>query len=196
MIDGINYPPVAVDDYDTTRFNTSVVVHVTDNDSDPENDALSVSFCSYPENGLVVINSDNTITYTPYAGFAGDDSLCYRICDKGIPVMCDEAMIYIHVLPEPTIDDIVIYNGVSPNEDGNNDIWKIKGIEGFPDNTVKIFNRWGDKINEMSHYDNVNVYWDATNSKGEMVPDGTYYYILEIKDVKTFTGWIYVRSEN
>ncbi|MBK6347585.1 MAG: gliding motility-associated C-terminal domain-containing protein [Bacteroidales bacterium] len=24
-----------------------------------------------------------------------------------------------------------IANGISPNRDGNNDIWKIKGIEGF-----------------------------------------------------------------
>ncbi|MFH1118293.1 MAG: gliding motility-associated C-terminal domain-containing protein, partial [Bacteroidota bacterium] len=195
-IDGINYPPVANDDFDTTRYNTPVRINILGNDSDPENGAMTVSFCGYPVNGLVVLNSNNTITYTPYEGFSGDDSLCYQICDKGIPVLCDEAKVYIHVMPKPDVDDIVIYHGVSPNGDGNNDIWKIKGIEGFPDNEVMIFNRWGDKIKDLSHYDNVNVFWDATNKHNELVPDGTYYYILEIRGVKTFTGWIYVKSEN
>jgi gliding motility-associated-like protein len=195
-LEGINYAPEAVDDYDTTAFNTSVTVNVLGNDSDPENGGLTVSICGNPLNGLVVVNSNGTITYSPYAGFSGIDSLCYTICDKGEPVLCDDAMVYILVMPEPDVDDLVIYNGVSPNEDGNNDTWKIKGIEGFPDNTVKIFNRWGTKIWEGERYDNTNVYWDALNMKGNRVPDGTYYYILEIKDVKTFTGWIYVRSEN
>jgi gliding motility-associated-like protein len=196
FIDGINYPPVANDDYDTTKYNTSIRINILGNDYDPENSGLTVTFCGYPTNGLVVLNSDRTITYTPYEGFTGDDSLCYTICDKGIPVMCDDAMVYIHVLPKPNIDDIVIYNGISPNGDGINDTWIIKGIEDFPDNSVKIFNRWGDKIIDLSRYDNQNVFWDATNTQGERVPDGTYYYILEIKDLKTYTGWIYIRSEN
>jgi gliding motility-associated-like protein len=196
LLEGINYPPVAIDDYDTTAFEKPITINILANDSDPENGALSVSICGNPLNGLVVVNSNGTITYTPYAGFSGNDSICYRICDKGEPVQCAEAMVYIHVLPEPQIEDLVIYNGVSPNGDGMNDTWKIKGIEGFPDNEVKIFNRWGTKIWESRNYDNDGVAWDATNKRGDRVPDGTYYYILEIKDVKTFTGWIYVRSED
>jgi len=195
-IDGINYPPVANDDFDTTKYNTPVRIDILGNDSDPENGALTITFCGYPLNGLVILNSNNTITYQPFEGFSGDDSLCYQICDKGIPVMCDQAMVYIHVLPKPNIEDVVIYNGISPNGDGINDTWTIKGIEGFPDNEVKIFNRWGDRIRNLSRYDNINVFWDGTNAEGEPVPDGTYYYILEVWGVKTFTGWIYVRSEN
>jgi len=196
FLDGINYPPVAADDYDTTKFNHSVNIPILANDLDPENSALTVTFCSYPSNGLVVLNSNNTITYTPYEGFSGDDSLCYTICDKGVPVLCDQAMVYIHVLPEPDVNNLIIYNGLSPNKDGNNDTWKIKGIEDFPDNEVTIFNRWGDKIVHLNRYDNTTVFWDGSNANGNMVPDGTYYYILDIKGMRTFTGWIYVRSEN
>ncbi|MBK6347584.1 MAG: cadherin-like domain-containing protein [Bacteroidales bacterium] len=97
-IDGINYAPVAENDYDTTAYNTSVSINILGNDSDPENGALTISFCGYPVNGLVVLNSNNTITYTPYEGFSGNDSICYQICDKGVPVLCDNAMVYIHVL--------------------------------------------------------------------------------------------------
>ncbi|WP_137305311.1 T9SS type B sorting domain-containing protein, partial [Lentimicrobium saccharophilum] len=196
FLEGINYPPVAIDDYDTTAFEKPITINILANDSDPENGALSVGICANPVNGLVVVNSNGTITYTPYAGYSGADSICYRICDKGEPMQCAEAMVYIQVMPEPQIEDLVIYNGVSPNGDGMNDTWKIKGIEGFPDNEVKIFNRWGTKIWESRNYDNDGVAWDATNKRGDRVPDGTYYYILEIKDVKTFTGWIYVRSED
>jgi gliding motility-associated-like protein len=96
---------------------------------------------------------------------------------------------------EESIDDLlVIYNAISPNGDGNNDTWYIEGIELFPDNEVMIFNRWGDKIRDLRGYDNVNVFWDGTNNRGNLVPDGTYYYVLEIKGRKAFTGWIQVKS--
>ncbi len=193
-IEGMNMPPVAQPDWDTTAFQTPVVINILDNDHDPENSKLRVSICDFPQHGLVVINSDNTITYTPYAGYEGNDSLCYQICDEGMPILCDQAMVYLHVLPEFTLDDLIIYNGVSPNGDGINDTWIIEGIENYPDNEVMIFNRWGDKIRDFLRYDNVDVYWDATNNNGELVPDGTYYYVLKIKNLETFTGWIYVRS--
>ncbi|MEZ5107247.1 MAG: Ig-like domain-containing protein, partial [Draconibacterium sp.] len=102
----------------------------------------------------------------------------------------------IFIVVKETIDDnmLSIKNGISPNFDGNNDVWYIEGIENFPDNRVAIFNRWGDKIIEFRNYDNTTVYWDGKNSKGKNVPDGTYYYILEIRNVKTYTGWIQVRG--
>jgi gliding motility-associated-like protein len=101
----------------------------------------------------------------------------------------------VNVTVKENIDDLlVIYNAISPNGDKLNDVWWIDGIELFPDNSVMIFNRWGDKITEMAGYDNNRVYWDGTNSKGKRVPDGTYYYLLKIKNIKTYTGWIQVKS--
>ena len=44
------------------------------------------------------------------------------------------------------------YTGFSPNNDGVNDTWSIKGIEKFPQNEVMFFNRWGDKVNEYVNY--------------------------------------------
>jgi gliding motility-associated-like protein len=88
------------------------------------------------------------------------------------------------------------YNGISPNYDGLNDVWKIKGIEKYPDNTVIIFNRWGDKLREFANYNNSTRVWDGRNEKGELVPDGTYYYILDVKHVGSLKGWIYIRGKN
>jgi gliding motility-associated-like protein len=192
-VDGINLPPVAVNDYDTTEYQSCITFPVLLNDYDPENTNLSISLCGPPVNGTVVINSDNTLTYCPYDGFSGIDSLCYQICDEGSPVQCSQATVYIYVKPEFTVDDLIIYNGVSPDGDGNNDVWIISGIEHFPDNEVSIFNRWGDQIANYTHYNNRDISWDATY-KGKQVPDGTYYYILDIKNKKKFAGWIYVKT--
>ena len=91
---------------------------------------------------------------------------------------------------------LTFYSGFSPNHDGVNDTWYIDGIDKFPENEVIIYNRWGDKINEYRDYDNVNVVWDGTNRRGEVVSDGTYFYLVTIREGESFTGWIQIRSEN
>jgi len=96
---------------------------------------------------------------------------------------------------ESDVDKLLnIRNGISPNGDGDNDIWWIDGIEKFKDNEVQIFNRWGDKIIEFRNYDNDQVVWDGNNRNGNRVPDGTYYYLIKIPNVKSYTGWIQLRS--
>lgn len=86
-----------------------------------------------------------------------------------------------------------IYNGITPNGDGDNDEWWIDGIISFPENNVNIFNRWGTNVWGKNGYDNKNVVWNGTNQKGQELPDGTYYYIIEIHTgdgTKTCSGWI------
>jgi gliding motility-associated-like protein len=189
----VNHPPLAVDDHDTLSTNISGSINLVINDSDPDGDPLSISICGNPANGSIVINEDNTITYTPNISFIGDDQFCYLVCDNGNPALCDSAVVYIHI--KSKIDDLIIYNLLTPNGDNSNDIWRIGGIEDHLDNTVMIFNRWGDKILNFSRYDNKNVFWDGTNSKGKILPSGTYFFILTIKDEGTRTGWIYIRGK-
>jgi gliding motility-associated-like protein len=184
----------AVADFDTTLVNTPTVIPVIDNDINPEELPLSVNFCSFPAHGIVIINSDNTITYSPYPEFEGDDSFCYQICTTEQPVMCSDTVVYIHV-KQPDISDLFIFNGISPNGDGNNDFWKIKGIENYPDNKVTIYNRWGDVIRKISGYNNSTRSWDGTNEDGKLMPNGTYFYVLEIKDMGIRKGWILIRGE-
>jgi gliding motility-associated-like protein len=184
---------VAIADYDTTLVNTAVTVNVLDNDIYPAGEPMTVSLCGYPSYGIVVVNSDKTITYTPYSEFEGDDFFCYRICNANQQSLCSDTMVYIHV-KQPSLDDLVVYNGVSPNGDGNNDTWKIKGIEKYPENTVMIFNRWGDMIREFSNYNNTSRTWEGKNENGELLPDGTYFYIIDVKNVGVLKGWIYLRE--
>lgn len=67
-------------------------------------------------------------------------------------------------------------NLISPNGNGQNDVWKIKGIEFYPDAKVLIFDQWGRVVLEESNYKNT---WDGT-MKGKALPDGTYFYVISL----------------
>lgn len=69
--------------------------------------------------------------------------------------------------------DIKIPNFVSPNGDGQNDYFKIKNIEEYPDNELIIFDSKGRTVYSTKSYSNL---WDAHD-----VPDGAYFYILSVK---------------
>lgn len=81
-----------------------------------------------------------------------------------------------------------IFNGFTPNNDGINDFWYIEGID-KGQNTVSIFNRWGDLVWSGINYDNVNVIWRGDNSSGNALPSGTYYYSIEF-DGRNYGGYI------
>jgi uncharacterized protein YjdB len=78
----VNNPPLAVNDSASTKAGRSVTIKVLLNDSDPDGDKLTVTgIPTPPANGSVVINANNTITYTPRSGFKGTDSFQYQISD-------------------------------------------------------------------------------------------------------------------
>ena len=77
-----NLPPKAVDDNAETTASTSVNIPVLANDLDPDGDSLKVIGFTSPVNGIVTVNNDYTITYTPNEGFSGpQDSFEYTISD-------------------------------------------------------------------------------------------------------------------
>jgi gliding motility-associated-like protein len=86
-------------------------------------------------------------------------------------------------------------NGISPNNDGLNDFFVVRGLDAFSENEILIYNRWGNLVYERKNYDNT---WAATNSKGEELPDATYFVILTVKtgsDDIVLTGYVDVRRK-
>ncbi len=77
-IDGVNDAPVANDDAATTELETAVVIDVLANDDDVDGDTLTVDSVTQGTHGTVVINPDQTVTYTPEAGFLGEDTFTYK----------------------------------------------------------------------------------------------------------------------
>jgi large repetitive protein len=75
-----NVPPLANDDIAMTTEDSAVTVAVLANDSDPDSDPLRIT-TAVATNGTVVINGDNTLTYTPAADFNGTATVTYTITD-------------------------------------------------------------------------------------------------------------------
>lgn len=78
-------------------------------------------------------------------------------------------------LKEPTA--IKLPNGFTPNGDGFNDFYVIKGIQGYPGNKVNIFNRWGNLVFSTQDYQNN---WDGLSNDGNLLPDGTYFIVVDL----------------
>jgi large repetitive protein len=75
-----NIPPVAVNDVASTQEDTPVTVGVLTNDSDPDRDPLKITAAS-ATNGIVVINANGTVTFTPTPDFNGTAVVSYTITD-------------------------------------------------------------------------------------------------------------------
>ncbi|MEO9257952.1 MAG: gliding motility-associated C-terminal domain-containing protein, partial [Crocinitomicaceae bacterium] len=69
----------------------------------------------------------------------------------------------------------------SPNGDGIDDTWKIKGIENFPDANVDVLDRWGQKVFQTVGYSSLK-WWDGTSPSGKPLATSTYYYVINLND--------------
>jgi gliding motility-associated-like protein len=91
-----------------------------------------------------------------------------------------------------TVLELEFFNGFSPNGDGQNDNWNIPVLNYYPVNSVVIVNRWGGEVWKGINYDNKTVVWTGKNMKGEDLPDGTYYYIINYNNTET-RGWVFIK---
>lgn len=83
---------------------------------------------------------------------------------------------------------LVFANAMSPNGDGKNDFFVIKGLEKYPAAALFVFNRWGDMVFRSKAYHNE---WN-----GAGLSEGVYYYKLEVDEgegVKQYTGWVILK---
>nr|WP_308446164.1 cadherin-like domain-containing protein [Roseovarius pelagicus] len=119
-----NNDPDTVPDSASTDFETDVIVDVLGNDSDPDGDTLRVSGVTDGTNGTVVINGDNTVTYSPNDGFDGTDSFTYT-ADDGLGGTTTET-VTITVRPDGAGPD-----GIVSGTPGDDDI--DLGYTGDPD---------------------------------------------------------------
>ncbi|MFZ9575797.1 MAG: gliding motility-associated C-terminal domain-containing protein [Bacteroidia bacterium] len=100
----------------------------------------------------------------------------------------------------PITPELEIPNAFTPNNDGTNDVFEIKGIEYYPDNHFEILNRWGNLVYKMHGYQNT---WDGSSNQGirfnegDKLPEGTYFYILKLapNTNQFFKGYIYLNRK-
>ena len=187
--------PAAANDEATTPINTPIVIDVLHNDT--PHGTVTPHITTIPTNGTAVVNHDNTVTYTPNTNFVGIDTFVYEICNTD--GVCVSATVTVKVT-----NGLTIYNAISISGNSQNDHFHIGGIENYPNNTVRIFNRWGVKVFDTEGYDNVrNVFKGFSNGRvtvegSENLPQGTYYYIIEYIDEngqkESKVGWLYLKK--
>jgi gliding motility-associated-like protein len=201
VVTPVNDPPVAVDDNLTVQgTEANVSINLLDNDFDVDGDDLIITTTALagPFHGSITINADGSINYQAEEGYVGADSVRYKVCDDANPSLCDEGVLFIDV----DYPKFKIYNALSPNNDGMNDFWRIDGIENYPDNKARIFDRYNNLIFEMAGYDNDENSWRGQANHGNFIkgnmPEGTYFYTLQVdlgNGMELFSGYLVLKKE-
>ena len=114
------------------------------------------------------------------------EDISYRVYGYTVTGCRDSAFVHV-ILRRP----VKIYTGFSPNGDEYNPVWVIENAEQWGDKIhVRVFNRWGELIFESKGYGG-DAAWDGTRN-GKLMPVGSYYYIIDIKDgiSKPYTGTV------
>jgi gliding motility-associated-like protein len=186
----VNNAPTAVNDYgDFMEEDNVIVVDILGDDFDVDNDSIYISGIEAGA-GEVTLNDNGTISYSVDPElWCGMDTIWYTVCD--IYNACDTGFVAIDV---ECFLDIIIPEGISPNGDGQNDVFEIIGLEDFPDNTLTVFNRWGHMVYQKRNYSND---WDGTSESpvtigNGMLPKGTYFYVLDLEEYGTKKGYFFL----
>jgi gliding motility-associated-like protein len=109
----------------------------------------------------------------------GANEFVWRISNGVCPVSEDKVVI--------NSSELMIPEGFSPNGDGKNDRFEIRGLETYADTKLKVFNRWGQEVYSSSSYKNE---WDADG-----VDDDTYYWVMNIPTLKEKRGYVVVKRK-
>jgi|GEM_PF-456881 len=91
---------------------------------------------------------------------------------------------------EPADDGLFFVNAMSPNGDGKNEYFIVKGLDKYPGANLFVFNRWGSMVYQAKDYHND---WN-----GSGLSEGTYYYKLEVKQpegTKLYKGWVMIKRK-
>ncbi|MDO5979114.1 BspA family leucine-rich repeat surface protein [Flavivirga spongiicola] len=116
----------------------------------------------------------------------------------GDATSCSEELFMTEEITEPLVESKY---GFSPNGDGINDFWEIKGIENSPQNIVNIYNRWGDLVFSISNYNNTtNRFRGEANNLNKLgastLPNGTYFFDIKISgthNLKKLKGFLVIK---
>ncbi len=133
----------------------------------------AISHTWYP----IDLVSDSTILNPDVLATEPTNFYLAAVSDSGCTAI-DSAMIELNQ---------VITNFTSPNGDGQNDTWEIRPVSTVQGCLISIFDGLGNVIYQTTDYNNE---WDGTNSDGESMPDGVYYYSIKCGEAAPITGSI------
>ncbi|WP_418888368.1 gliding motility-associated C-terminal domain-containing protein [Maribacter arcticus] len=227
--DGDNLPDYLDEDSDNDNifdeieghdYNQDGIADVVRIGSDKDDDGLDDGF----EGSISVdidVNDEINDPYSQLPNTDGDEESDYRDTDDdddGIETVDEDINLNGNYLDDDSDDDgipnyldsdlgqleeeIEVFNVITPNGDGIHDELRISGLENYPNNTLKIYNRWGVSVYNTRAYNTEGNVFNGT-SEGRVtidvdskLPVGTYFYILDYElpngETKSLSGYIYI----
>lgn len=177
-----------------TVVGQSVTIPISSLLSDPNAnlDLSTLKIISGPTSNAATSFNSNFDLILDYSttSFVGLDLITIEICDA--LNLCSQLSMQIYVE-----GNIIVYNGVSPNEDGKNDYFKLENIQLLePENKVTIYNRWGSKVFDIENYNNDDKRFIGVNNNGNLLPSGVYFYKIEFiaSEREQLSGYLTIRN--
>lgn len=149
---GHNFSPIALRDVAFTIWNNTKTIDVLANDSDCENDSLTVTVTTNPVHGTAIINLSKQIVYTPDVNYSGKDSLQYSLNDGHSMAT---VTVEISIFNTSGVDELTGNNfSIFPNPASSLLTVKSTTVDGF---RFQLVNLQGQLVKEISSTDNVVV---------------------------------------
>lgn len=152
---------------DTNRINIGETVELTGIVS-PSQNLTNFQF-AWTENGQQSVGNTESVTLTPEGN---ETSVAYTLVATSPNGCSQEARIEFELV-QPKV---VVPNAFTPNNDGVNDVFRLKVLEG----TIRmlqmdVYNRWGEKVFSSNEPD---AAWDGKMSDGKGAPSDVYVYYI------------------
>lgn len=136
------------------------------------------TFCMYLTGHNSVYAPDSLYATICCTDSLGGICLPFPDCDSACCVDCCE------------FDGMVIPTGITPNADGFNDMFVIQNSAVCTSIKITVFNRWGNIVYREENYKNT---WTGLNTKGEQLPQGTYFVVIELDNGSKKATYIDIR---
>jgi len=109
--------------------------------------------------------------------------------------VCSTVPVSVNII----VEDIIVYNALSPNDDGKNDCFFIDGGENATSSELTIFDRYNNVVfkssMDSSEIRNCTCWWDGRSSSGKELPSGTYYFHLILNKEKEKRGYVVLKRQ-
>ena len=179
------------DDYARTSWAQDITINVLANDTPSVNIMPgTVEVVGLPTRGETSVNVDGSITYMPRDKQSGRDQFVYKVCNE--VNKCGSAQVIVDTYDA----GVIASEGFSPNGDGLNDKFVVVGLENYPKSQLYVYTRSGTIVYQSVDYQSGD--WDGGNiqstlSNQQLVPSGTYYYILKLGGTnRSLKGFVFV----
>lgn len=117
---------------------------------------------------------------------AGENVFSWTVTNGACDPVVDQMVVKVNNLTIPTL--------ITPNEDGRNDFFELRGIETLGRTGLTIFDRRGQKVYENDDYTNEQGNrWEGLDYNSNPLPDDTYFYVIRAANGISISGYIVVR---